>query len=81
MITGNAGRVGSVAIATVILMGAAILRGSSADADPNQDDEFLASLDRHGIPALENPQSLIPVAHEVCGELSGGVSAEGSSMR
>ncbi|WP_264000232.1 DUF732 domain-containing protein [Mycobacterium intermedium] len=66
-----------MAIATLMLMGAAILHGSSAKADPNQDEEFLASLARQGIPALENAQSLIPVAHQVCGELSGGTPAEG----
>src|SRR5262245_33030886 len=72
MFTGTASRAGAVATATVILIGAAILRGSPAAADPNQDDQFLASLDSHGIPALANEQSLIPIAHQVCGQLDGG---------
>lgn len=76
MFTGTASRAGAVATATVILIGAAILRGSAAAADPNQDDQFLASLDRHGIPALENAPSLIAIAHEVCGRLDGGMPAD-----
>ncbi len=77
MITGTATRAGAVAIATVILFGAAILRGNSAAADPNQDDQFLAALDQNGIPALENAPSLIVTAHEVCSKLDGGMPADG----
>ncbi|CAM4296275.1 hypothetical protein MB901379_03184 [Mycobacterium basiliense] len=76
MLTGTATRAGAVITATVILIGAAILRGSSAAADPNQDDQFLAALDQHGIPALENAPSLIATAHEVCRKLDGGVPAD-----
>ncbi|KAA1248530.1 DUF732 domain-containing protein [Mycobacterium simiae] len=76
MFTGTASRAGAVATATVILIGAAILRGSAAAADPNQDDQFLASLDRRGIPALENAPSLIAIAHEVCGRLDGGMPVD-----
>lgn len=77
MITGTATRAGAVATATVILFGAAILRGNSAAADPNQDDQFLAALDQNGIPALENAPSLIVTAHEVCSKLDGGMPADG----
>src|SRR5260370_11684648 len=77
MITGPASRAGAMATATVILIGAAILRGSTAAADPSQDDQFLASLDQHGIPALENPPSVIDLAHRVCGELDRGRPADG----
>lgn len=73
MITGTARRAGATATASVILIGAAILRGSTATADPNQDDQFLALLNQHGIPALENPPSLIATAQRVCGELDAGV--------
>ncbi|SON62909.1 hypothetical protein MSIMFI_04439 [Mycobacterium simulans] len=77
MFTGTATRAGAVATVTVIGIGAAILRGSTAVADPNQDDQFLASLDQHGIPALENAPSLIAVAHQVCGRLDGGMPVNG----
>jgi hypothetical protein len=77
MITGTASRAGATATAAVILVGAAILRGSTAAADPNQDDQFLALLDQRGIPALENPPSLIDLAHRVCGELDRGRPADG----
>nr|VTP03928.1 hypothetical protein BIN_B_05310 [Mycobacterium riyadhense] len=77
MITGTASRAGAMATASVILIGAAILRGSTAAADPNQDDQFLASLDQRGIPALENAPSLIATAHKVCGRLDGGMPVDG----
>lgn len=72
MITGTARRAGAMATASVILIGAAILRGSTAAADPSQDDQFLALLDQHGIPALQNPASLVVTAQNVCRELDGG---------
>jgi len=72
MITGTASRAGAMATASVILIGAAILRGSTAAADPSQDEQFLALLDQHGIPALQNPASLVATAQNVCRELDGG---------
>ncbi|WP_338060166.1 DUF732 domain-containing protein [Mycobacterium ostraviense] len=66
-----------MATASVILIGAAILRGSPTAADPNQDDQFLASLDSHGIPALANAPSLIVTAHQVCGRLDSGMPVDG----
>ncbi|BDE14565.1 hypothetical protein MKCMC460_34250 [Mycobacterium sp. 20KCMC460] len=77
MFTGTASRAGAMATATVILIGAAILGGSPAAADPNQDDQFLALLDQHGIPALANAPSLIATAHQVCGRLDGGMPVDG----
>lgn len=72
----SASRASAVATATVILIGTAILRGSAAAADPNQDAQFLAALDQHDIPALANVPSLIATAHNVCGRLDGGVPVD-----
>ncbi|MCV7198043.1 hypothetical protein BST12_24720 [Mycobacterium angelicum] len=72
MITGTASRAGAMATASVILIGAAIVRGNTAAADPSQDEQFLALLDQHGIPALQNPASLVVTAQNVCRELDGG---------
>lgn len=70
-------RAGIGTTAAVILFCAAILRGSAAVADPSQDDQFLASLDRYGIPALQNPPSLVALGHQVCGRLDGGMPVDG----
>ncbi|ETW23124.1 DUF732 domain-containing protein [Mycobacterium gastri] len=77
MFTGTARRAGAMATASVILIGAAILRGSPAAADPNQDDQFLALLDQRGIPALANPPSLIVTARQICGRLDSGMPVDG----
>jgi uncharacterized membrane protein YgcG len=61
-----------VTAAFAALIGAAIVCGSPAAADPNQDDQFLAALDKQGIPALANVPSLVATAHKVCRKLDGG---------
>ncbi len=60
----------------VVLIGAAILLGGAAAADPNQDDRFLALLAEQGIPAIKNTPTLIAVAHRVCRELDGGMRVD-----
>jgi hypothetical protein len=62
--------------ASVVLTGAAILRGGAASADPNQDDQFLALLSQEGVPAISGVPDLIKTAHKVCGELDGGVPTD-----
>ena len=73
MFTGNITQAGSLVTAIVVLSGAAILRGGAAAADPNQDDQFLALLNREGIPALSGVPSLIDTAHKVCNRLDDGI--------
>ena len=48
MFTGITAHAGSLVTAIVVLIGAAILRGGAASADPNQDDQFLALLHQPG---------------------------------
>jgi hypothetical protein len=67
---------GSQITAIVVLTAAAILRGGAAAADPNQDDQFLALLDKRGIPALEGVPSLIDTAHKVCRNLDAGMPVD-----
>lgn len=76
MFTGSTIPAGSLVAAIVVLTGAAILRGGAASADPNQDDHFLALLNEQGIPAVSGIPNLIKTAHEVCGELNGGVPSD-----
>lgn len=65
-----------VTTAVVVLSGGAVVRGSGAAADPNQDDQFLALLDHEEIPALQNVPSLIATAHRVCRNLDGGTPVD-----
>ncbi len=76
MFTGIFPKMGVVTTGTAFLLGAAILRVGAAVADPNQDQEFLAALDREGVSALENVPSVIAAAHRVCRELDGGIPAD-----
>ena len=76
MFTGITTRVTSLVTAIVVLTGAAILRGGTAAADPNQDDQFLALLNKEGIPAESGVPSLIDTAHKVCGALDAGTPVD-----
>jgi hypothetical protein len=76
MFTGITGHSGALVTAIVVLTGAAILRGGAAAADPNQDDQFLALLNKEDIPAVKNAPSLIATAHRVCLKLDGGMPVD-----
>ena len=76
MFTGITSHAGALVSAIVVLTGAAILRGGAAAADPNQDDQFLALLEKEDIPALENVPSLIATAHTICRELDAGFAVD-----
>src|SRR5574337_206696 len=69
-------RIGQL-VTAIALAGATVLYGGTAAADPSQDDQFLALLDKEEIPAVENAASVIAVGHKVCPALDGGMSAEG----
>jgi hypothetical protein len=77
MLTGTISHCGALVSAIVVLTGGAILRDGAAAADPNQDDQFLALLDKEGIPALGGVSSLIDTAHDVCRTLDAGMPADG----
>ncbi len=62
--------------AVVVVTGGAILGGGVAAADPNQDDQFLALLDKKEIPALDGVPNLIALAHRICSKLDGGMSLD-----
>jgi hypothetical protein len=76
MFTGTTSHSGALITATVVLTGAAILRGGAATADPNQDDKFLALLEQQDIPALQGVPNLIYTAHRVCLKLDAGISVD-----
>jgi Protein of unknown function (DUF732) len=75
MFTSITSHAGALVTAIVVLTGGAVLGGGPAAADP-QDDQFLALLDQQEIPALDNAESLIAVAHRVCGKLDGGMPVD-----
>lgn len=61
---------------TATLAAAAALHPiSTAAADPNQDDQFLAVLHSKQIPAIENPPTVIAAGHTVCRKLDSGIPA------
>jgi|SRR5580693_407159 uncharacterized membrane protein YgcG len=74
--TGMTTHAGTLVTAIALLTGAAILRGGAAVADSNQDEQFLALLDREGIPAVSGVPSLIYTAHKVCRKLDAGMRAD-----
>jgi hypothetical protein len=76
MFTGTTSHSGALISAIAVLTGAAILRGAAAAADSNQDDQFLALLDKEGIPAVQGVPSLIEEAHRVCRTLDAGTPAD-----
>jgi Protein of unknown function (DUF732) len=76
MFTGTTTHVGSLVTAIVVLTGAAILRGGTAAADSNQDDQFLALLNQEGIPAESGVPSLIDTAHKICRALDAGTPVD-----
>jgi uncharacterized membrane protein YgcG len=76
MFTGITSQVGALVTAIVVLTGGAILRDGAAAADPNQDEQFLALLEKKDIPATKNVPSVIAFAHTVCGKLDDGMPAD-----
>ena len=72
MYTGITSHVGGLVAAIAVLTGTAILRGGGAAADSDQDEQFLALLDKEHIPAQANVPTLITTAHAVCRRLDGG---------
>ena len=59
-----------------VVLTAAIICAGAADADPSQQDQFLALLQQEQIPAIDNVPALVYHAHEICGDLDGGASVE-----
>ena len=76
MFTGTTSHSGALIGAIVLLTCAAIVRGGAAAADSNQDNQFLALLDKQGIPAVQGVPSLIETAHRVCRTLDAGMPAD-----
>ena len=62
------------AVASVAVLGAALLPGGTAVADPGQDQKFFDLLGEKDIPPVDNANSLIETAHKACSKLDGGMS-------
>lgn len=76
MFAGITSHAGALVAAIAALAGTAILRDGAAAANPNQDDQFLALLDKNEISAVQNVPSVIAAAHKVCRKLDSGMPAE-----
>ncbi|ORB87120.1 hypothetical protein B1987_00630 [Mycobacterium kansasii] len=76
MFSGITSHVGALVTAVVVVTGTAVLRGGAAAADPNQDDQFLALLEKKEIPALSNVPRVIAAAHKVCRKLDAGMPVD-----
>ncbi|WP_264960922.1 DUF732 domain-containing protein, partial [Mycobacterium kiyosense] len=68
--------VGALFTTLALITGTGILRGGTAAADPNQDDQFLALLEKREIPAVANPPRVINAAHKICLKLDAGTAAD-----
>jgi hypothetical protein len=64
-----------ITVASVAFLGAALLSGSTAAAD-SQDDKFFDLLGQKDVPAVDNQTSLIETGHKVCTKLDSGMSVE-----
>lgn len=76
MFTGITSYTGALVTAVGVLTGAATMGGGAVAADPSQDDQFLALLDKEEIPAVENVPSVIAAGHTVCRRLDGGMPVD-----
>ncbi|CAJ1499301.1 DUF732 domain-containing protein [[Mycobacterium] kokjensenii] len=63
------------AITAAAAMAAALLSGGIATADPGQDDQFLAVLQRDQIPVMYNAATVIDAGQTVCRKLDDGIPA------
>jgi len=68
--------VGSLLAGVSLLYGAAAVHAAASWADTAQDDQFLALLDQKGVSAISGVPALIATAHQICGGLASGMSAD-----
>lgn len=68
--------VGALVTTLAVVTSTAILHGGTAAADPNQDDQFLALLEKKEIPAVANAPRVINAAQKVCLKLDGGTAVD-----
>jgi hypothetical protein len=62
-------------ICGLLVVSAGFLGAGTASAD-SQEDQFVALLAQLQIPVIDNVPGLVYRAHEICGELDGGASAQ-----
>jgi hypothetical protein len=67
-------RLADVLVSASVVLTAAIVFAGAATADPSQQDQFVTLLEADQIPLVDNLPALVARAHQICGELNGGVS-------
>ena len=73
MRTGITSLADALVSASVVLI-AAIICAGTANADPSQQDQFVALLAQDQVPLIDNLPALVARAHQICRELDGGAS-------
>jgi hypothetical protein len=71
--TGITSLADAVVSASAVLT-AAIICAGAANADPSQQDQFVALLEQDQVPLIDNLPALVARAHQICGELDAGAS-------
>jgi Protein of unknown function (DUF732) len=65
-------------VSAAVVLTAAIICAGAADADPSQQDQFLALLEQEQIPPIDDGEvpGVVARAHEICGDLNGGTPVD-----
>ncbi|MGA8330661.1 MAG: DUF732 domain-containing protein, partial [Mycobacterium sp.] len=75
MRTGITSLADALVSASVVLTALFVCAGA-ANADPSQEDQFVALLAQDQIPLIDNLPALVARAHRICAELDGGASVK-----
>jgi hypothetical protein len=63
-------------VSASVVLTALIVCAGAANAEPSQEDQFVALLAQDQIPLIDNLPALVARAHRICGELDGGASVK-----
>jgi hypothetical protein len=65
-------------VSAAAVLTAAIICAGAANADPSQQDQFLALLEQEQIPPVDDSEvpGVVARAHEICGDLNGGTPVD-----
>jgi len=63
-------------VSASVVLTATIVCAGAANADPSQEDQFVALLAQDQIPFIDNLPALVARAHRICAELDGGASVK-----
>jgi Protein of unknown function (DUF732) len=72
-------RIGTLSLADALVgasvaLAAALICACTANAEPSQQEQFVALLEQDQVPLIDNLPALVARAHQICAELNGGTS-------